>query len=160
MNYEDFKQAFLAEMFLKAGGPGVEIYEHQVDKPNETWDAISVRPAGSSIASQIYYKDYYEEYKEGTPIPLLVDNAVRNMERSRAHMPEVPEISHSFIEDNLYLRRNWYPDCLHPINIYTSTTPETPIDTMCQFGVSFFYALKALRCNASSFLPLQYVLWI
>jgi hypothetical protein len=26
-----------------------------------------------------------------------------------------------------------------------SHTPETPIDTMCQFGVSFFYALKALR---------------
>ena len=41
-----------------------------------------------------------------------------------------------------------------------SHTPETPIDTMCQFGVSFFYALKTLRCNASSFLPLQYVLWI
>ena len=38
-----------------------------------------------------------------------------------------------------------------------STTPETPIDTMCQFGVSFFYTLKALRRNASSFLPLQYV---
>jgi hypothetical protein len=30
---------------------------------------------------------------------------------------------------------------------------------MCQFGVSFFYALKASRCNISSFLPLQYVLW-
>ncbi len=42
----------------------------------------------------------------------------------------------------------------------TRTTPETPIDTMCQFGVSFFYTLKALRCNAYSFLPLQYVLWI
>ena len=41
-----------------------------------------------------------------------------------------------------------------------SHTPETPIDTMCQFGVSFFYALKALRRNLSSFLPLQFVLWI
>ena len=41
-----------------------------------------------------------------------------------------------------------------------SHTPETPIDTMCQFGVSFFYALKALRCNTSRFISLQYVLRI
>ena len=142
MNYEDFKQAFLAEMFLKAGGPGVEIYEHQVDKPNETWDAISVRPAGSSIASQIYYKDYYEEYKEGTPIPLLADSAVRNMELSRAQMPEVPEISHSFIEENLYLtvlnydmNRSWLSSVPHERLEDMAVVPRVRVSEEASFAV-------------------------
>ena len=36
-----------------------------------------------------------------------------------------------------------------------SHTPETPIDTMCQFGVSFFYALKGLRRKGFNLLTLH-----
>ena len=34
---------------------------------------------------------------------------------------------------------------------------ETPIESMCQFGVSFFYALKASRRNTLKFLTLHYI---
>lgn len=103
MNYDDFKQAFKAEVMLRVGGPDVEFRDHEVHKINQTREALSIRPAGSNIATQIYYEDFYRGYQDGASIASLAEDAVRNMDLFFGRMPDVPEISHAFMEENLYL---------------------------------------------------------
>lgn len=102
MNYDDFKQAFKAEVMIRSGS-GVEISEHVVHKTNESLEALSVRPTGSNIASQIYFKDYYSQHEDGAGIAFLAEDAVRKVMHFLGRLPEIPEMSHTFMEENLYL---------------------------------------------------------
>ena len=103
MNYEDFKQAFTAEMMLRFGGPGMDIWEQQVPKINETLDALIFASDGSHVAPQIYLNGLFKEYERGKDLIDIVNEAAASLEASRMHAPEVPELSHSFLEENLYL---------------------------------------------------------
>ena len=103
MNYEDFKQAFTAEMMLRFGGPGMDIWEQQVPKINETLDALIFASDGSHVAPQIYLNGLFKEYERGKDLIDIVNEAAAGLEASRMHAPEVPELSHSFLEENLYL---------------------------------------------------------
>lgn len=103
MNYEDFKQAFTAEMMVRFGGPGMDIREHQVSKVNQTMDALVFASETSRIAPQIYLTDLFKEYEQGKDLMSIVKEASARLEASRMHAPEVPELSHAFMEENLYL---------------------------------------------------------
>jgi hypothetical protein len=103
MNYEEFKQAFKAEMMVQVGGPDMVVHEEQTARVNQTMDALIIAPAGSRIAAQIYLNDLYKEYEGGRSLISLVRESVDNLESSLRHMPEAPELSHDFLEKNLYL---------------------------------------------------------
>ena len=103
MNYEDFKQAFTAEMMARFGGPGMDIREQTVSKVNQTLDALVFASDGSRVAPQIYLNDLFKEYEQGKDLMSIVSEAAAGLEASRMHVPEVPELSHAFMEENLYL---------------------------------------------------------
>ncbi|MBR0341648.1 MAG: hypothetical protein IJH64_05305 [Oscillospiraceae bacterium] len=103
MNYEDFKQAFKAEMMVRFGGPGMDIREHQISKVNQTMDALVFASDESRVAPQIYITDLFREYEQGKDLMSIVNEAAASLEASRMHAPEVPELSHAFLEENLYL---------------------------------------------------------
>lgn len=103
MNYEDFKQAFTAEMMVRFGGPGMDIREHQISKVNQTMDALVFVSEESRVAPQIYITDLYREHEQGKDLMSIVEKAAASLEASRMHAPEVPELSHAFLEENLYL---------------------------------------------------------
>ena len=103
MNYENFKQAFKTEMMVRFGGQDMEIRENQVTRVNQTMDALAFAPAGSRIAPQIYLNDLFAEYQQGRDFGSIVTGIAETIQSSLRQMPEVPELSHSFLEENLYL---------------------------------------------------------
>lgn len=103
MNYEDFKQAFKAEMMDRIGVEGVEYYDQTIHKANRAKDALIIRPEGSEIGSVVFYEDRYRDYQDGRNIGSLADDAVSTLNYRRENIPEVPELSHAYLEENLYL---------------------------------------------------------
>ena len=103
MNYEDFKKAFAAEMIHRMGGPGMDIHEYPVHKVNQTLDALAFRRVGSNITPQIYLNHLYTDYRQGKDIGALAEEAEHFIKDSMSSLPEVPGLSHGYIEENLYL---------------------------------------------------------
>lgn len=142
MNYEQFKQAFRAEMAFRVGGSDMRIREEQVTKVNQAMDALMFEPAGSRIAAQIYMNDLFKEYQQGRDFMSLVSDSVVNLENSLSHMPEAPNLSHDFLEENLYLavmntemNRGYLSDVPHEYMEDMAVVPRVRISDEASFAV-------------------------
>jgi hypothetical protein len=76
INYEEFKDviaeeiiAFLPEKFWNS-----EIKVHEIQKNNETLDALTVTSPDSNVAPTIYLNSYYESYMDGEDLSDILQN--------------------------------------------------------------------------------------
>ena len=69
MNYEDFKEKFIEDVSdrLYEQGAEVNISVHEVNKLNESYEAITVTPEGSNIGVNVGIDKFYGAYENGTP---------------------------------------------------------------------------------------------
>lgn len=76
MDYERFKEGFqdALKAELAVRGADVELTARRVDKMNESYDAITVRPVDSSIGVNISVEKAFAAYENGTPIPEIAEH--------------------------------------------------------------------------------------
>ncbi len=76
MDYERFKEGFqdALKAELAVRGADVELTARRVDKMNESYDAITVRPTDSSIGVNISVEKAFAAYENGTPIPEIAEH--------------------------------------------------------------------------------------
>ena len=70
MDYERFKEGFqdALKAELAVRGADVELTARRVDKMNESYDAITVRPTDSSIGVNMSVESAYVSDENGTPL--------------------------------------------------------------------------------------------
>ena len=94
LGYQDFKDQYkeaVEKGFQEKGTAEVEIESRIVDKINEKYDALTVKPVGSDVGVNISITDAYEAYvNENVPIGNIVDAAVA---RTAAALENAPAIS-------------------------------------------------------------------
>ena len=90
MNYEDFKEKFIEDVSdrLYEQGAEVNISVHEVNKLNESYEAITVTPEGSNIGVNVGIDKFYGAYENGTPYEEVVDKAVDVVAHGIAQRPE------------------------------------------------------------------------
>lgn len=142
MNYEEFKQAFKAEMMDWFGGPDMEIREHKVSKVNQTMDALAFIASGSGIAPQIYLNALFDEYEQGKDLMTIVNETTRGIQASLSEMPEAPQLSHAYLEENVYLtvmnpelNRDYLADIPHEYMEDMAVVPRVMINEEASFAI-------------------------
>lgn len=91
MDYERFKEGFQdalkAELVVR--GADVELTARRVDKMNDSYDAITVRPVDSSIGVNISVEKVFAAYENGTPIPEIAEHFADAVEKGFRESPQV-----------------------------------------------------------------------
>ena len=90
MDYESFKEKFIEDVSdrLYEQGAEVNISVHEVNKLNESYEAITVTPEGSNIGVNVGIDKFYGAYENGTPYEDVVDKAVDVVAHGIAQRPE------------------------------------------------------------------------
>ena len=100
MDNRDFKEKFVEdvrrELFYQKGRRDVEITIHQVNKLNESYEAMAVHLEGSKIGVNFHLEDYIEAYEDGVAYQNVVERAVTDIEK---HIDHIPEFDITFISD-------------------------------------------------------------
>ena len=91
MDYERFKEGFqdALKAELAVRGADVELTARRVDKMNESYDAITVRPTDSSIGVNISVEKAFAAYENGTPIPEIAEHFADAVEKGFRESPQV-----------------------------------------------------------------------
>ena len=91
MDYERFKEGFqdALKAELAVRGADVELTARRVDKMNESYDAIAVRPTDSSIGVNISVEKAFAAYENGTPIPEIAEHFADAVEKGFRESPQV-----------------------------------------------------------------------
>lgn len=91
MDYERFKEGFqdALKAELAVRGAYVELTARRVDKMNESYDAITVRPMDSSIGVNISVEKAFAAYENGTPIPEIAEHFADAIEKGFRESPQV-----------------------------------------------------------------------
>lgn len=91
MDYERFKEGFqdALKAELAVRGADVELTARRVDKMNESYDAIAVRPTDSSIGVNISVEKAFAAYENGTPIPENAEHFADAVEKGFRESPQV-----------------------------------------------------------------------
>ena len=78
MDYENFKEQFVADVKdrLAEQGADVKVSINEVNKLNESYEAITVTPEGSNIGVNMSLEKFYDAVQDGTPYDSVVDKAV------------------------------------------------------------------------------------
>ena len=78
MDYESFKEQFVEDVKdrLYEQGAEVNVTVHEVNKLNESYEAITVTPEGSNIGVNIGIDKFYDAIENGRPYDEVVDKAV------------------------------------------------------------------------------------
>lgn len=100
MDNRDFKEKFVEdvrrELFYQKGRRDIDITIHQVDKLNESYDAMTVLSEGSIIGVSFNLEYYVGAYEDGVDYQKVVERAVADIEE---HIDQVPEVDIAFIYD-------------------------------------------------------------
>lgn len=91
MDYSKFKENFVEDVkrdLYESGIAAVEISTYRMEKMNETYDAMSVRPEGGSIGVNFRIENYFEAYADGIPYQDVVKKAVLDIDEAVIDMPE------------------------------------------------------------------------
>ena len=69
MDYENFKEQFVADVKdrLAEQGADVKLSVNEVNKLNESYEAITVTPEGSNIGVNMSLEKFYDAVQDGTP---------------------------------------------------------------------------------------------
>lgn len=91
MDYERFKEGFqdALKAELAVRGADVELTARRVDKMNDSYDAITVRPVESSIGVNISVEKAFAAYENGTPIPEIAEHFADAVEKGFRESPQV-----------------------------------------------------------------------
>ena len=95
MNQEEFKNEFaeaLREKLYERGNE-VEVTINTVEKMNESYEAITVRPEGSNVGVNMNLEVFAEAYESGVPFNEIVDQVAGKVEAHIGNMPEFDEKS-------------------------------------------------------------------
>ena len=78
MDYENFKEQFALDVKdrLAEQGADVKVSVNEVNKLNESYEAITVTPEGSNIGVNMSLEKFYDAVQDGTPYDSVVDKAV------------------------------------------------------------------------------------
>ena len=91
MNYENFKEQFVADVKdrLAEQGADVKVSVNEVNKLNESYEAITVTPEGSNIGVNMSLEKFYDAVQDGTPYDSVVDKAVDVINNGIDNRPEI-----------------------------------------------------------------------
>lgn len=100
MDNQNFKEKFVEdvrrELFYQKGRRDVDITIHQVNKLNESYEAMAVHLEGSKIGVNFHLENYIEAYEDGVAYQNVVERAVADIEK---HIDQIPEFDITFISD-------------------------------------------------------------
>lgn len=91
MNYSKFKESFIEDVkkeLYESGIAAVEITTYQLEKMNEAYEAMSVRPEGGNIGVNFRIENYFNSYGNGIPYKEVVEKAVSDIDEAIIDMPE------------------------------------------------------------------------
>ena len=91
MDYENFKEQFVADVKdrLAEQGADVKVSVNEVNKLNESYEAITVTPEGSNIGVNMSLEKFYDAVQDGTPYDRVVDKAVDVINNGIDKRPEI-----------------------------------------------------------------------
>ena len=91
MDYETFKEDFRDALREELAGRGtdVEITAHRVEKMNEGYDALTVKPIDSSIGVNINAEKAFAEYESGTSVDEVADRFADAVEKGLREQPQI-----------------------------------------------------------------------
>lgn len=91
MDYENFKEQFALDVKdrLAEQGADVKVSVNEVNKLNESYEAITVTPEGSNIGVNMSLEKFYDAVQDGTPYDSVVDKAVETINRGIEHRPDI-----------------------------------------------------------------------
>ena len=91
MDYENFKESFIEDLKadLYEKGLDVSVKVSQVDKMNESYEAITVTPEGSNIGVNLNMEKFFEAYENGTDFDAVVAKAADVIEGGLNNQPTV-----------------------------------------------------------------------
>ena len=91
MDYENFKEQFVADVKdrLAEQGADVKVSVNEVNKLNESYEAITVTPEGSNIGVNMSLEKFYDAVQDGTPYDSVVDKAVETISRGIEQRPDI-----------------------------------------------------------------------
>ena len=142
MRYEDFKEVFTKEITFLMEGSGVQISSQQIQKVNETLDALSFRRQGDNIGTLLYLKDIYEQHEQGVGIVELAEQARQFIGVRMSEMPDLPMIDHDFIARNVYLtvmnadrNRDYLSSIPHEMLEDMAVVPRVKVSEEASFAV-------------------------
>ncbi len=98
MNHEEFKNEFvdaLKERLYERGNE-VEVTINTVEKMNESYEAITVRPEGSNVGVNMNLEVFAEAYESGVPFDEIVEQVSRKVE---AHIGDMPSFDVQMLMD-------------------------------------------------------------
>lgn len=90
MNYQEFKEQIvtdLEEALFEKGHSGIELSINHVEKMNESYDALTVRPEGSNIGANLKLDQYYDILVSGENYEEVVMHALQHIENCLKDMP-------------------------------------------------------------------------
>ena len=91
MDYENFKEQFALDVKdrLAEQGADVKVSVNEVNKLNESYEAITVTPEGSNIGVNMSLEKFYDAVQDGTPYDSVVDKAVETINRGIEQRPDI-----------------------------------------------------------------------
>lgn len=91
MDYENFKEQFVADVKdrLEEQGADVKVSVNEVNKLNESYEAITVTPEGSNIGVNMSIQKFYDVMQDGTSYDDVVDKAVDVISKGIEQRPDI-----------------------------------------------------------------------
>ncbi|SDB04597.1 DUF5688 family protein [Butyrivibrio sp. INlla16] len=91
MNYEEFKENLandVKELMESRSGSRVTVETRTVEKMNETYDALTVKPDDSIIGVNLNVTSLYKEYEDGKDFDSIVNGAAEVAENALSNKPD------------------------------------------------------------------------
>lgn len=91
MDYENFKEQFVADVKdrLQEQGADVKVSDNEVNKLNESYEAITVTPEDSNIGVNMSIQKFYDAMQDGTSYDDVVDKAVDVISKGIEQRPDI-----------------------------------------------------------------------
>jgi len=91
MDFEQFKEAFIEEVKEKLHESGMDatVSVNQVNKLNESYEALTVTPEGSNVGVNLNMDNFFEAYERGTELDSIADKAVEVIQGGFENQPAI-----------------------------------------------------------------------
>lgn len=91
MDYEQFKVAFAEDLKTNLQKLGIEadVSEHHIEKLNDSYDALSVTPKGSSIGVNANLDEIFHAIERGKDYNEVLSGVTESLKGSLEHMPKL-----------------------------------------------------------------------
>lgn len=104
MDYQKFKEQFVEDVkraLYEKGVNDIEVSVNYVEKVNESYDAMTIRPEGSNIGANLRLEYYHDALQAGVDYEKVVDKAIQDIE---GNIKEIPTFDLDMITDYAKVR--------------------------------------------------------